>query len=334
MNGNIPTTWSYEEAARTVNAPPPASETTSKPVTSPQHKSINATPMAVLTASRTSAGPLPVENPAPSNGADTTGWRTNPHATPNSKTSQYIDKITAENERLRRELKAERLAREDEAKRVSAAKVKAEDSRAEQQHLQVLADANARAIERKDRKIEELKAALEAESKRRQAAESKAEEALRLLGENRSQTQAQLAQAYESMHRADTSALAAKDGYDRKIKAYEELVKGMKKDIKELKRQRLEDDDRIKRQGIISDQLQHEVSRTLAREGAMRNLMEEYKKEKEKEVDELVEEAERMRRSLPEKEREAEELVRELREARDKMKWVIAQRRRQDEEGD
>ena len=91
--------------------------------------------------------------------------RPNPHSNPqstpgNSKTSQYIDKITSENDRLRRELRAEKLAREDEATRISAAKSKAEDSRAELQHLQLLTETHTRTIERKDRKLEEMKAAV------------------------------------------------------------------------------------------------------------------------------------------------------------------------------
>ena len=108
------------------------------------------------------------------------GWsRPNAHAaSQQSKTSQYIDKITSENEKLKRELNAERLAREDEAKRVSAARSKAEDSRAEHQHLQLLVDTNARALERKDRKLDEMKAQLDQETKRRKAADQRAEEAL------------------------------------------------------------------------------------------------------------------------------------------------------------
>jgi uncharacterized protein (UPF0333 family) len=247
----------------------------------------------------------------------------------NSKTSQYIDKITSENERLRRELRAERLAREDEAKRVSAAKSKAEDSRAEHEHLRVLADANARAIERKDRKIEELKAALETEAKRRQAAESRAEEALKMLGDTRSETQRQLASAYEIMHRAEANADASRAGYKRKIEGYEKQLKSLSQAISTLQRDRLIDADKIKRQAIISDQLQHELARTIRTEGSMKNMLEEYKKEFEKELDTLLAEAQRMRTALPTKEKEATALVDEMQKICDKMKWVITQQKRQ-----
>lgn len=328
MNGSG---WSYEDAVRSANN----SITSVAPT-------FQAPPvMPAFTTSRNVSGPLGVDSAAVSNENVNTNSNTtpgaspwnhmNPHATPtNSKTSQYIDKITSENERLRRELRAERLAREDEAKRVSAAKSKAEDSRAEHQHLQVLADANARAIERKDRKIDELKAALETEAKRRQAAESRAEEALKMLGDTRSETQRQLATAYELMHRADASADAAKSGYDRKVEGFKKQIKSLSQQINDLIRDRLVDQDKIKRQAIVSDQLQHELARTMRTEGAMKNLMEEYKKEYQRELNALLEEAHRMRSSLPDKEREAVALVEELRETRDKMKWVMAQKKRQE----
>jgi hypothetical protein len=316
MNGPT-TTWTYEDAARSAQkaTPPPPPK------------------MPLYTQPRNVSGPLAVDNTngmTPEHSATASPWqRTNAAATPNnSKTSQYIERITAENDRLRRELRAEKLAREEEAKRVSAARSKAEDSRSEYQHLQVLADANNRAIERKDRKLEELKATLETESKRRIAAEQRAEEALKMLGDTRSETQRQLASAYEMKHLAETNADAARDGYKRMTDSYEKQVRAMKDELKELRQARIEDADKIRRQAIISDQLQHEMSRTLRSEDKMVNMMGKYKEEHRKEVDSLVQEAQHMRTALPSRERKAEALVTSMEDTRDKMKWVMAQKRR------
>jgi myosin heavy subunit len=288
--------------------------------------------MPSFTTPRNVSGPLAVETPNmatdQNNGAP---WaRPNFHSTPNnSKTSQYIDKITSENDRLRRELKAEKLAREDEAKRVSAAHSKAEDSRADFQHLQVLADTNARAIERKDRKLDELKAALDAEVVRRKVAEQKAEEALKLLGDTRSETQRELSQAFEMKHMADTNLETAREGFKRITESYEKKLKYISDELHELRRQRIEDADKIKRQAIISDQLQHEMSRTTRTEQNLTQAMQLYKEEHQKEMDALVAEAEKLRFSLPEKEQQAQDLIESMKETRDKMKWVMAQKKRQ-----
>jgi chromosome segregation ATPase len=313
MNG---TTYTLENTLRTPDATPPR----------PSHTKN----MPSYTTPRNVSGPLAVEN-AP-NGTDVNGtpWtRPNFHSTQSSsKTSQYIDKVTSENDRLRRELKAEKLAREEEAKRVSAANSKAEDSRADFQHLQVLADTNARAIERKDRKLEELKATLDAEVNRRKVAEQRADEAMKMLGDTRSETQKQLAQAYEMKHMADTHLETARDGFKRITESYEKKLKYINDELHELRRQRIEDADKIKRQAIISDQLQHEMSRTSRTETNLSHMMDAYKEEHRKEMDRLIREAEKMRSSLPDKEREAEQLVESMKETRDKMKWVMTQHKR------
>lgn len=259
------------------------------------------------------------------------GWsRPNAHATSQaSKTSQYIDKITSENEKLKRELKAERLAREEEAKRVTAARSKAEDSRAEHQHLQLLVDTNARAVERKDRKLEEMKAQLEQETKRRKAAEQRAEEALKMLGDTRSETQRQLASAYEQKHLAETNADTAREGYRRMTDGYEKKIKYITELMNGLRQKQYETADKIKRQAIISDQLQHELARKQRTEDKMTDVMGQYKRDRAKEIQDLTEEAQRLRLVVPAKERELDKLIQELQATKDKMKWVMAQHQRQ-----
>jgi len=258
--------------------------------------------------------------------------RPNPYSVPNSKTSQYIDKITSENDRLRRELHAEKLLREEESKRVSAARAAAEDSRAELQHLQVLADTNARAIERKDRKLDELRAALEAEAKRRRSAEQRAEEALKMLGDTRSETQRQLSQAYEMKGMAETYLDTAREGFKRIVDGYERKVRAINDEVNELRRVRLEDADKIKRQAVVVEQLHHEMSRTCRAEAKLGDLMKTYKQEHGRELEALVHEAQMMRRALPAKEHEAQRLVEQMEQARDKMKWVITQHERQQQQ--
>jgi hypothetical protein len=312
MNGSALTSG---DTSRTANAALPRSTTT--------------TTMPSYTSPRHVSGPLAVDK-SPMASDENSPWaRPNHYNTPNSKTSQYIDKITQENDRLRRELRAEKLAREDEAKRVSAAQTKAEDSRAEYQHLQVLADTNSRAIERKDRKLDELKATLDAEVQRRRSAEQRAEEALKMLGDTRSETQRQLSQAYEMKGMADTNLETARDGFKRITDGYEKKVRQINDELNELRKQRIEDADKIKRQAIISDQLQHESSRSTRAEAKLQNLMEVYKKEHRKEMESLVREAERLRLALPEKEREAQKLVDSMKQTRDKMRWVMTQEQRQ-----
>ena len=289
---------------------------------------------AVQTVPRSTVGPLAIDSPmAPDHPPAPTpnGWsRPNAHAaSQQSKTSQYIDKITSENEKLKRELKAERLAREEEAKRVSAARSRAEDSRAEHQHLQLLVDTNARALERKDRKLEEMKAQLDQETMRRKAADQRAEEALKMLGDTRSETQRQLAAAYEQKHLSETNADTAREGYKRMTDGYEKKIRYITEQMNELRQKQHRNADMMKRQAIISDQLQHELARSQRTETKMVDMMGQYKREHHKEMEHLTDEAERLRLVVPARESELNKLIEEMRETRDKMKWVMAQHQRQ-----
>lgn len=317
MNGTTTTVNNFALNSAHPNPPPPSTDHGVMPS---------------YTYPRNVSGPLAVQSAVMGHNENTapTCNCNNSHGTQlSAKTKQHIDKITTENERLRRELRAEKLAREEEAKRVSAARSRAEDSQKDYQNLQLLADTNARAVERKDRKIEELKASLEAEVKRRKASEQRAEEALKMLGDTRSETQRQLATAYEQKHLAETNADAAKDGFKRITDSYDKKLKNIREELHDLRKQRIEDADKIKRQAIISDQLHHEMSRTWRTEDRMVDMMGAYKKEHRKEMDALVQEAKMLRMTLPEKEKEATELVESMRETRDKMKWVMAQNQRQ-----
>ena len=288
--------------------------------------------IAMATSQRNVSGPLPLDAlSASSENSLGSNWRTNPHSSsPLNKTSQYIEKITAENERLRRELRAERLAREEEGKRVGAARAKAEDSRTELQHLQVLADTNARAAERKERKLEEMKAALEAEKKRREAAEKREAESLALLSEMRSEMQKELAQAREMQHYAETTADAAREGYKRITDGYEHRIRLMNQELANMRQGRIIQADQIRRQGLLSDQIQSLASRRLRADGDLGAIITAHKAEYQREIDRLVQEAEGLRTAIPAREAEAEALVKEMEETKNKMKWVMANKKRQD----
>ncbi|KAF2874891.1 hypothetical protein BDV95DRAFT_591658 [Massariosphaeria phaeospora] len=284
--------------------------------------------MPSYTTPRNVSGPLSIIS------ADANANRASPHvsaAVPQSKTSQYIDKITSENERLRRELAVERTAKDAAMEQLKASQVQEEKRQAEYQHLQVLADTNARAMDRKDRKLADLKAALDIETSRRKDAEQRAAVSNRMLGDTQSETNRELAKANDLKHLAETNADAARDGFKRITDGYKKQLKSMNEHLHELRQKRVDDADKIRRQAIISDQLQHEMVRMLRSENNMTSMMETYKQEHEKLVDDLVQEAERMRAALPQKEKEAEELIKALQETQSKMKWVMTQKKRQDE---
>jgi sugar-specific transcriptional regulator TrmB len=128
---------------------------------------------------------------------------------------------------------------------------------------------------------------------------------------------------------ADTNLETAREGFKRMTEGYEKKIKHISDSMNELRKQRVEDADKIKRQAIISDQLHHEMSRTTRTEASLADMMGAYKKEHRKELDSLLEQAQTLRQALPEREQEAEKLVESMKETRDKMRWVITQQQSQ-----
>lgn len=282
--------------------------------------------LTMHTSPRNVSGPLPVDSASgsPAEGPQSPSpWRTPIPHSQNTKTSQFIDKVTAENDRLRREITAEKLAREEASKRLDAAKAMAEEARTENQHLQMLTDTNARAIERKDRKLEELKASLEAEQRRRIAAEQREAEMSRILGETRSEAQREVARAVALQQQAETHAEAARDGFKRIEESYQWKVREMSRQLDELKNQYAEAAKKIRQQAIVGEQLAQECARAFKAEDCMKDLLVSYKKEHEKGLEGLIDEAARMRVAIPTKEAAADELCEAIKQTSDKMKWVL-----------
>jgi chromosome segregation ATPase len=289
-------------------------------------------PSGMATSQRKASGPLARDGALPPLPADANGapsWRSNPHSSsPNNKTSRYIDKVTSENERLLRELKAERLAREEETKRIAAARTAAEDLHAEYQHLQVLADTNARALERKDRKLEELAAALETEKARRIAAEKKADEALGLLDITQTEAQKEVSKAKELQMHAEANSNASRDGFKRLNEKYHRQVKSLRDDLETVRKEGQNQADQIRRHLMINQQIRQELGRLQNADNQLQRRFEEMKAHYEKELEKLAKEARELRAAIPAREAQAAALVTEMEEVRDKMKWVMAQDRR------
>ncbi|EPS42940.1 hypothetical protein H072_3068 [Dactylellina haptotyla CBS 200.50] len=88
------------------------------------------------------------------------------------KSGRVIEKLMAENDRLRRELKSETAKREEEQRRAEAARSSRDSLQSINENLVHQTNIDKTAISRKDRKIEELRSEREDNLKKRQDAES------------------------------------------------------------------------------------------------------------------------------------------------------------------
>ncbi|KAF3906390.1 hypothetical protein ABW20_dc0104779 [Dactylellina cionopaga] len=122
---------------------------------------------------------LDVPNGGPSNSLLSPGGGANGGLSPPGsigrsagKSGRVIEKLMAENDRLRRELKSETAKREEEQRRAEAARSSRDSLQSINENLVHQTNIDKTSISRKDRKIEELRSEREENVKKRQDAES------------------------------------------------------------------------------------------------------------------------------------------------------------------
>ena len=121
------------------------------------------------------------------------------------KTSQVIERLTAENDRLRREIKAERAAKEDAQQQLRTVKAVVEQLKEKNNTLQYQFETNDNALARKERRLDDLKSTLEREVDRRRRAEDREAEMGRELGETTAEAAKQVSEAQSSAKFSDTA---------------------------------------------------------------------------------------------------------------------------------
>jgi chromosome segregation ATPase len=111
------------------------------------------------------------------------------------KTSQVIEKLTAENDRLRRELKAERAAKDEALQQQRLLKAVVNQLEDKNSTLKHQFDTHDGALARKERRLDDLKAHLETELIRRRKAEDREAEMGRKLGDTAAEASKEVAKA-------------------------------------------------------------------------------------------------------------------------------------------
>jgi hypothetical protein len=159
--------------------------------------------------SRTNSGlPLPkYPTPPPPWAAEQQPNGTLPNGTSpvvgGGKTSQVIEKLTTENDRLRRELRAERAAKEDAVQEAQAMKARITYLEEQNSTITYQYDTNEQALARKERRIDDLRLVVEEEARRRKRAEDQSSEMGKKLGETVAEASREVAEAKEARKMAE-----------------------------------------------------------------------------------------------------------------------------------
>ncbi|KAH0545050.1 hypothetical protein FGG08_000821 [Glutinoglossum americanum] len=232
------------------------------------------------------------------------------------KSGRVIEKLMAENDRLRRELKLETLRREEEQKRGEMARGKMESLRDINDNLIHQTNVDKASLARRERKIEDLKADIESERKMRVEAESGLKQVQResdvTIQELKSNLVSESEKARRNASQYDVLASSWKqldDGYRRKTEAF-------RGELRQLKAEKDEDRAKLARLEIIVEQQRHEVEK-------MRVMKERI----EKQYEDYIEEAEMSTRDMREKakrnEKDNEEALEEAKKVLGELKYLL-----------
>lgn len=113
--------------------------------------------------------------------------------------------MTADNDRLRREVKAERAAKDELIQQQKVLKQLVSHLEDKNQTLKHQFDIHDSALARKERRLDDLKATLETEVERRKRAEEREAEMGRKLGDTTAQAAKEVAEAKNAMKRSESA---------------------------------------------------------------------------------------------------------------------------------
>lgn len=186
--------------------------------------------------------------------------------------SKVIERLTADNDRLRRELRAERLAKEEAEENLRTQKNLFASLQSQTSNLEHVHGSDQLLAERKDRRIAQLKESLESEVSRRTTAEDKSKEMGEKLGET-------TATAHKEVSEAQAMAKREEMAYDTLKKSYHSLqdeMYGLRKRVKDVQEANRGMNERMERISIVGDERDKHQAAAERANAILRKRLDEY----------------------------------------------------------
>lgn len=178
---------------------------------------------------------------------------------PGNSSSKVIQKLTADNDRLRRELRAEKAAKDEALEELRAQKNLFASLQSQTSNLEHIHGNDKLLTERKDRRIAQLRESLDVETARRLKAEDTAKEACDQLEQVHTGAQKEVAEAQLAAKRADAAYEALRHSYT----SLQTDISCLRADMHEIHDHNRAVNHRIERVSLISDERdRHQASAT------------------------------------------------------------------------
>lgn len=239
------------------------------------------------------------------------------------KSGRVIEKMMAENDKLRREIKTEIMKREELLRTVNTQKPKLEALQADNTRLTNIKVIDDNMLERRDRKIEELKAELEAERLKRSAAEKRAIEAEQQKEMSQDATRKELQQEREKARHATVHAEILQTSHQQLSREYRQRISTTNKAVRDLNHDKEGDRKRLARLDIVCNQMRQEGERMRKLHNDLTSVWHRFQTQKNDEVERLNSNAQKTLNSIDKRERENVRLGEDMERVLTRMKWVI-----------
>ncbi|KAK6002648.1 hypothetical protein QM012_001398 [Aureobasidium pullulans] len=249
------------------------------------------------------------------------------------KSGRVIEKLMAENDRLKREIKAEAAKREELQRTANAQKPRLEALQAENARLSHCKAVDESVIKRRDRKIEDLKAELDIERQKRESLEHRVQEAERKMGEYQEHSNKEVQQAVEEAKHATTHASILETSHRQLSSEYRQRIAAANKQLRELNDDREEDRKRLIKLDVVNHQMRQESEKARKLYSELLTASDKYKAEKDSEVDLVLGDVKALKGGILHRELELERTLEEMHEVMNRMKWLMNMQKVNSENG-
>ena len=239
------------------------------------------------------------------------------HATTNGKSGRVIERLMAENDRLKRELELQILRSQELERNLETMRPQIEALRTENDNLNHANSMDGAILARRDRKIEQLKDEVATERSRREASDLLARRLERQTEESQETARRDVQLAHEEAKHSTTHATILEQSHRQLSSEYRQRAERWRKDITDLQAQRQSDGEKLARLDVVGEQMRSELERARKIQAEFVEKWDEYQKANEAwkaGVDESTDFENNKMRKLSE----------DMETITNKMKWVMA----------
>lgn len=232
------------------------------------------------------------------------------------KSGRVIERLMGDVDKLKRELNLAQARVEEEQLRGVSAREALDSLRGTKENLESICETNQNIISRRDRKIEELKAELDAERARRIEAEKGRTDLSIAIQNLKLDTDKEVSRASEIAGRSQNEYDAFRKAFLRMKQDSERQLAQMRKELNVVHSDRDDEVSKLKTLTRISKEFQAESMKALETNHRTLETYDEYKKTRDDSIKEM---AERIKNG----DAANEEVYNEMAETLGRMKWVM-----------